>query len=158
MRGVTTQLTQHPLQPRLTLSFNTFRLVTAGCTRCIVSYTIGSMLEIRRTERFDKWLKGLADKQGKSLISDRIERLAQGHFGDAKPIGEGLTELRVHFAPAIGFTSPNAVQRLSCCCAGVIRVLRSGTLSAPDQWRGNWRNERDGNKEKSAGPEEIRCR
>ncbi len=44
------------------------------------------MLEIRRTERFDKWLKGLADKKGKALISDRLERLAQGHFGDAKPV------------------------------------------------------------------------
>ena len=57
------------------------------------------MLEIQRTERFDKWLKGLADKKGKSLISDRIERLAQGHFGDAKPVGQGVTELRVHFGP-----------------------------------------------------------
>ena len=36
------------------------------------------MVEIRRTDRFDKWLKGLADKKGKALISDRIERLAQG--------------------------------------------------------------------------------
>jgi len=42
------------------------------------------MFEIRRTDRFDKWLKGLADKKGKALISDRIERLAQGHMGDAK--------------------------------------------------------------------------
>jgi putative addiction module killer protein len=57
------------------------------------------MLEIRRTERFDKWLKGLTDKKGTALISDRIERLAQGHFGDAKHVGEGVTELRVHFGP-----------------------------------------------------------
>ena len=57
------------------------------------------MFEIRRTDRFDKWLKGLADKKGKALISDRIERLAQGHMGDAKVIGHGVTELRVHFGP-----------------------------------------------------------
>jgi putative component of toxin-antitoxin plasmid stabilization module len=34
------------------------------------------MFEVRRTDRFDKWLKGLADKKGKALISDRIERVA----------------------------------------------------------------------------------
>lgn len=57
------------------------------------------MLEIQRTERFDKWLKGLADRMGKALISDRIERLAQGHMGDAKVVGNGVTELRVHVGP-----------------------------------------------------------
>ncbi len=57
------------------------------------------MFEIRRTDRFDKWLKGLADKKGKALISDRIERLAQGHMGDAKVVGNGVTELRVHCGP-----------------------------------------------------------
>ena len=57
------------------------------------------MAEIRRTDCFDKWLKGLADKKGKALISDRIERLAQGHMGDAKVVGNGVTELRVHFGP-----------------------------------------------------------
>jgi putative addiction module killer protein len=60
------------------------------------------MFEIRRTDRFDKWLKGLADKKGKALISDRIERLAQGHMGDAKVVGNGVTELRVHFGPPDG--------------------------------------------------------
>jgi putative addiction module killer protein len=58
-----------------------------------------SPFEIQRTERFNKWLKGLADKKGKALISDRIERLAQGHLGDAKVVGNGVTELRVHFGP-----------------------------------------------------------
>ena len=57
------------------------------------------MFEIRRADRFDKWLKGLADKKAKALISDRIERLAQGHMGDAKVVGNGVTELRVHFGP-----------------------------------------------------------
>ena len=36
---------------------------------------------------------------GPGLISDRIERLAQGHMGDAKVVGNGVTELRVHFGP-----------------------------------------------------------
>jgi putative addiction module killer protein len=57
------------------------------------------MLDIRRTAPFDKWLKGLADKRGKALIADRIERLAQGHIGDSKAVGDGVTELRVHFGP-----------------------------------------------------------
>ena len=55
------------------------------------------MFEIRRTDRFD--MKGIADKKGKAFISDRIERLAQGHMGDAKVVGNGVTELRVHCGP-----------------------------------------------------------
>ena len=47
------------------------------------------MLDIRRTAPFDKWLNELADKRGKALIADRIERLAQGHMGDSKAVGEG---------------------------------------------------------------------
>jgi putative component of toxin-antitoxin plasmid stabilization module len=102
------------------------------------------MFEIRRTDRFDKWLKGLADKKGKALISDRIERLAQGHMGDAKVVGNGVTELRVHFRPATAFILPNAAQHLSCCCVEARNDHKYETLNAQSKWRGSWRNKRYG--------------
>ena len=57
------------------------------------------MIEIRKTDVFEKWLDGLSDIRGKAIILARIERLATGHSGDAKPIGEGVSELRIDFGP-----------------------------------------------------------
>jgi putative addiction module killer protein len=57
------------------------------------------MREIRRTDVFKKWLKKLKDRRGKALIYKRIERLAEGNSGDSVPIGEGLSEMRIHYGP-----------------------------------------------------------
>ncbi|MCW5692539.1 MAG: type II toxin-antitoxin system RelE/ParE family toxin [Pseudolabrys sp.] len=57
------------------------------------------MLELRRTADFDEWLKGLRDTRAKAKILVRIERLARGNPGDVAPVGQGISELRVHFGP-----------------------------------------------------------
>ena len=58
------------------------------------------MFEIRRTEAFDAWLIGLRDAVARALIAERINRLAfYEHFGDAKVVASGITELRVHCGP-----------------------------------------------------------
>lgn len=56
-------------------------------------------MEIRKTEAFAKWLDGLSDLQARARIQVRIERLAQGNAGDVQPVGEGVSELRVHYGP-----------------------------------------------------------
>ena len=57
------------------------------------------MLEVRQTSRFAKWLQKLKDRQAKARIQVRIERLALGNPGDTKPIGEGVSEMRLHHGP-----------------------------------------------------------
>jgi len=57
------------------------------------------MIEVRRTEPFDIWLLGLRDRVGAAVIARRIRRLAFGAFGDIRPVGEGVSELRVHHGP-----------------------------------------------------------
>jgi putative addiction module killer protein len=57
------------------------------------------MLEIRQTEIFSRWLRGLADTRAKAKIAARIDRLAQGNPGDVAPVGEGVSELRIDFGP-----------------------------------------------------------
>jgi putative addiction module killer protein len=57
------------------------------------------MIEIRRTETFDRWLRKLRDPNAKARIQIRIDRLARGLFGDVKDIGQGLSELRVDYGP-----------------------------------------------------------
>lgn len=57
------------------------------------------MLQLLRTAEFDRWLSGLRDRAGKLRIAARLDRLAQGHWGDCKALGGGVTELRVHAGP-----------------------------------------------------------
>ncbi len=57
------------------------------------------MIEIRKTDNFAKWLDNLNDTRARARILVRIERLAAGNPGDAKPVGEGISELRIDYGP-----------------------------------------------------------
>ena len=56
------------------------------------------MYLIEKTLEFDKWLKKLKDLRAKAKILFRIQRIeSDGHFGDCKPVGDGISEMRVDF-------------------------------------------------------------
>jgi putative addiction module killer protein len=57
------------------------------------------MMEIRKTEVFAGWLDGLRDIRARARILVRIERLASGNPGDVRPVGEGVSELRIDYGP-----------------------------------------------------------
>lgn len=57
------------------------------------------MLEIRKTEIYVEWLDGLRDIRARARIQVRIERLAAGNAGDVRPVGEGVSELRIDYGP-----------------------------------------------------------
>jgi putative addiction module killer protein len=57
------------------------------------------MVEIRKTVAFAKWLDDLSDIRARARVQVRIERLAAGHAGDVKPLGEGVCELRIDYGP-----------------------------------------------------------
>ena len=57
------------------------------------------MIEVRATLEFDQWLGGLRDVQARARIIKRIERLKLGNFGDVRPVGSGVSELRIHYGP-----------------------------------------------------------
>lgn len=57
------------------------------------------MYEIEQTEVFSRWLSRLKDRSARSRVWVRLERLRQGHWGDARALGGGLFELRVHCGP-----------------------------------------------------------
>ena len=56
-------------------------------------------LEIRKTKEFAEWIDGLGDVRGRARILVRIERLALGNPGDVRPVGEGVSELRIDYGP-----------------------------------------------------------
>jgi putative addiction module killer protein len=57
------------------------------------------MIEIRKTETFAKWIDDLGDMRARAQILVRIERLATGNPGDVKPVGEGVSDLRIDYGP-----------------------------------------------------------
>ena len=57
------------------------------------------MIEIRKTELFVKWLDKLHDIRARARILVRIKRLTAGNPGDVKPVGEGVSELRINYGP-----------------------------------------------------------
>lgn len=54
---------------------------------------------ISQTTIFARWLSGLTDAEGKGLILARIEAARLGNFGDSEPVGDGVSEMRIHFGP-----------------------------------------------------------
>jgi putative addiction module killer protein len=57
------------------------------------------VLEIRQTSTYADWFSQLRDRAAKARIDIRIRRLSLGNPGDVKPVGEGVSELRVDFGP-----------------------------------------------------------
>jgi putative addiction module killer protein len=57
------------------------------------------MFELRQTIEFEDWLADLRDNVARKAIGKRIIRLQSGLFGDAKPVGEGVSELRFKIGP-----------------------------------------------------------
>lgn len=55
------------------------------------------MIEIRQTETYSQWFQNLRDSQARARIDIRIRRLSLGNPGDVKPVGQGVSELRINY-------------------------------------------------------------
>ena len=78
---------------------------------------ISFMLQILRTADFDTWLAALRDKVGQKQVLTRLARLSLGHWGDCKPVGGDVVELRIHSGPGY---------RVYCWKDGLIVVIALG--------------------------------
>lgn len=57
------------------------------------------MVELIKSTTFDRWLRDLRDERATARILARLDRLAIGNPGDVKPIGEGISEMRIDYGP-----------------------------------------------------------
>ncbi len=57
------------------------------------------MKQIVTSEIFDDWFTGLRDARAKARVQARIDRAQLGNFGDSEPVGEGVSEMRIHYGP-----------------------------------------------------------
>lgn len=65
----------------------------------IHSDTFDGMNTFQRSDEFDAWLAALKDRLGRARIVLRIRSAEHGNFGDCEPVGEGVSEMRIHFGP-----------------------------------------------------------
>jgi putative addiction module killer protein len=84
------------------------------------------MIEVRETTVFSAWMAGLRDHRARGRIAARIDRLADGNPGDAKSVGQGVSELRIDYGPGyrVYFTRSGRL---------VIVLLCGGDKSAQDR-------------------------
>jgi putative addiction module killer protein len=57
------------------------------------------VFEIRQTARYARWFASLRDGRARMRIEARIRRLSLGNFGDVRPVGEGVSEMRIDYGP-----------------------------------------------------------
>lgn len=97
------------------------------------------MFEIVQSATFSRWLAGLKDYQGRMRIHARLDRLALGHFGDAQPVGEGISELRIHCGPGYRlYFARRGIQVVVMLCGGdkssQVRDIEQAKMIAKD-WK-----------------------
>jgi len=75
-------------------------------------------IEIRQTKSYQKWFARLQDRQARARIDVRIRRLSLGNPGDVRPVGEGISELRIDYGPGYRIYYIQRGQQLVILLAG----------------------------------------
>jgi putative addiction module killer protein len=76
------------------------------------------VIELRKTETFARWIDRLRDIKARARVLVRIERLAAGNPGDVKPVGQGVSELRISYGPGYRVYFTQRGQQLIILLAG----------------------------------------
>lgn len=106
-------------------------------------YQLEHYLTPERRDLFAEWLSGLADRQAPARVVVRANRMAAGNFGDCKPVGGGVWELRIDWGPGYRVYYARAGQRLILLlCGGDKRGQDADIEAAKDYWN-DWQ-ERQG--------------
>ena len=88
------------------------------------------MVEIRKTEHFARWLDDLRDLKARAHVQARIERLSAGDPGDAEPVGEGVSELRISYGPGYRVYFKRRGQELIILLAGGDKTTQARDIRA----------------------------
>ena len=94
------------------------------------------MISIQTTDTFDAWFAGLKDKRTKAHIHARIDRAEGGNFGDCSPVGEGVSEMRIHYGPGYRVYFVQRGMELVILLAGGIKSTQSKDIKTALQLAG----------------------
>jgi len=91
------------------------------------------MFEVRQTEVFEAWIDGLKDMRAVARIEVRLRRLSLGHLGDAKSLGDGVSEMRIDYGPGYRLYFTLRGERIVILLCGGDKKRQSGDIARAKQ-------------------------
>ena len=76
------------------------------------------MIEVRQTDLYARWFQGLRDREARARILIRVRRLSLGNPGDVRPVGEGVSEMRIDYGPGYRVYFVSRGEQLTVLLAG----------------------------------------
>lgn len=98
------------------------------------------MIEVTQSTAFAKWMASLKDRKLRAIVLDRIVRLQGGNFGDAKPVGGGVSEARIHYAKGYRLYFQQRGPRLIIMLAGGSKSSQQKDIATAKALANQWRD------------------
>lgn len=100
------------------------------------------MVEVVKSATFDRWIRKLKDRRAAARVLIRIDRLVSDNPGDVKPIGHGISELRINYGPGYRVYYMNEGDRLILLLCGGDKFTQQQDIKTAHHIAEKWRKER----------------
>jgi putative addiction module killer protein len=97
-------------------------------------------MEIVKSATFDRWLHSLKDRRAVARVLVRIDRLVAGDPGDVKPVGDGISELRIDCGPGYRVSYRQEGQRLILLLCGGDKSTQQRDIERAHEIAQEWKN------------------
>lgn len=112
--------------------------------------TVNEYTDEKGNSPYAEWLKGLCDARAKARIIMQVDKMELGLFGDTEPIGDGLSELRIHYGPGYRVYYKKEGQTVYLLLCGGDKSTQSKDIKkAKEYWKDHKRRMEHGTKCKS---------
>ena len=102
------------------------------------------MVEVIQTSVFENWFGGLRDRNAKARIEARIRRLTLGNTGDVKPVGDGVSEMRISYGPGYRVYFLQHGQLVVVLLCGGDKSTQAKDIENAKKYAAIWKEEYDG--------------
>lgn len=99
------------------------------------------MVEVVRSATFDQWLQKLRDREAAARVIVRVGRLTSGNPGDVRPVGHGISELRIDYGPGYRIYYLQEADRLILLLTGGDKSSQQTDIQLAHQIAADWRTE-----------------
>jgi putative addiction module killer protein len=99
------------------------------------------VIEFKQTETFRKWRLRLRDDRARAMIASRLDRLAFGNAGDVKPVGQGVSELRIDYGPGYRVYFMRRGEEIIILLCGGDKSTQAKDIKTAKRLANEWRGE-----------------
>ena len=99
------------------------------------------MVEVVKSATFDRWIRKLKDRRAPARVLIRIDRLIGGNPGDVRPIGRGISELRIDYGPGYRVYYLQDADRLVLLLCGGSKSTQQADIQTAHQIAKDWRQD-----------------